>query len=644
MDSQPNQPFSMNSFVLELLPKRLPGKVTKKWGPLMIEPLISTLPLDDGTYAGIFFAPHGGAEENDYVLFRWEKVGKRGFDFSKNKPGDPTALEVEVVPESRANEIAEEIRRLISEELRENLKKERINIKTRENKIDELVQQQVQARLVEVEQRDYELNQRDYELDQREHHIDDTLRQHQEAINRDRADIEAQAVSIRREQTEFSQQLRAIAPYQQAIPDIIPTEATGPTAHSPLPQNLARRWQDSLSNNGLVLPEALSISYLISLLSAFYAGSLVLLNGPVGVGKTSIVKESANITNGQAKIIPVRPAWLDPTDLLGYFDPIKEVFRPSSFLNALNDAKTEPDKLCLVCLDELNLARIENYGADLLSSLEYSSPSAALSQTQPEQQGLLLYSESIEQDLWQQARSLHEEIDKIAEDSQRLHRIDTMLRNYPANFQLSANTTILGTLNSDETTYDLSPKIIDRSYVVTYPAADLTSQLPTQSPALTQTLNLSTAALIEAIQEKLKPKSNLEAAYEEYQVVPILEGVDRGWQSMAKWIPLLAGLCIPLGYRTKRDFRTLYAVCEVLGLSHQDCLGHFLFLKVFPRVSFLKNADTQSRFSQCLETMRNDFKVMETELEHYDPGEILAQLEKQVGDRSRQYVRYWVRV
>ena len=150
MDSQQNKHSSQDSFVLTLLPQRLPGKVTRKLGyPLLIKPLVNALPLDDGTYADKFFAPGGDANEDDYVLFQWKNLGKRGFDAKRNEPGDPTASDIEVISEARANEVAAEIRRIISSELRENLQKERVEIKNRENSIDDLVNQQVQARLVQ---------------------------------------------------------------------------------------------------------------------------------------------------------------------------------------------------------------------------------------------------------------------------------------------------------------------------------------------------------------------------------------------------------------------------------------------------------------------------------------------------------------
>ena len=639
MNPQPDQPFSEELFILTLLPQKLPGKVARKLGyPLIISPLVNALPIEDGTYVNQFFAPGGEASENDYVLFQWKNIGRRGFNAARNEPGDPTASDIEVVTEDAANSLAEEIRQTISSGLREKLKKQLAEIKIKEGEIDDLVSEQVKERLTEIERKDCE-------LEQRKREIEEDQQQQEETIAHRNAKIEADAEFVRHAQEKLEQTLQYIEPYRQAIPDIFSPTVVSSTERAPVPQNLASRWKDALRNNGLVLPEAIATSYLIALLSAFYSGSLVLLNGPVGVGKTSIVKESAKILNGKNKVIPVRPAWLDPADLLGYFDPIKEVFRPSSFLNALKDAKAYSENLYLICLDELNLARIENYGADLLSSLEYSSPSYAASKTQQEQQGLLLYSESIEKDLWREARMLSEKSGRNEKESQRLQQIDALLRNYPANFRIASNTAILGTLNSDETTYDLSPKIIDRAYVVTYPVADLALQIASQSPALTQTLNVSTSALIDSIQDRLKLSLQTELpSAQQSPPMAISENMVSGWQNIMQWNNFLSGLCIPLGHRTRRDFRTVYAVCSLLGLSHQDCIGHFLFLKLLPRISFLKSPDTQTNFSQLLERIKRDFRELGTELEKYDPGDVLSQLEKQAGDSRRQYVRYWVRL
>jgi len=47
-----------------------------------------------------------------------------------------------------------------------------------------------------------------------------------------------------------------------------------------------------------------------------------------------------------------------------------------------------------------------------------------------------------------------------------LRRLANMLKNYPAKFKIPPNVKFFGTLNQDETTLDISPKVLDRSYVI----------------------------------------------------------------------------------------------------------------------------------------------------------------------------------
>ena len=159
----------------------------------------------------------------------------------------------------------------------------------------------------------------------------------------------------------------------------------------------AERWMEMLESKHQILPESIAIGYLVSTITALCSGSMVLLNGTVGVGKSSIVSKSAELLGGNSEIIPIRPSWLDPSDLLGFFDPLSETFRPSSFTTALKTAAKYPDRPFFICLDELNLAKIENYGADLLSTLEYSKNQA---EAEGKKRNLSLYSQDIERHLW----------------------------------------------------------------------------------------------------------------------------------------------------------------------------------------------------------------------------------------------------
>ncbi len=116
------------------------------------------------------------------------------------------------------------------------------------------------------------------------------------------------------------------------------------------------------------------IIYKESLLKSFYAllktHDLIILAGDSGSGKTNLIKSFAEAIGGKAIIVPVKPNWTSAEDLLGYYNPIEQRFLATDFLEALFEAKQHPDIPYFICLDEMNLARVEYYFADFLSLLE----------------------------------------------------------------------------------------------------------------------------------------------------------------------------------------------------------------------------------------------------------------------------------
>ncbi|WP_162596048.1 AAA family ATPase, partial [Bacillus sp. CGMCC 1.16541] len=97
------------------------------------------------------------------------------------------------------------------------------------------------------------------------------------------------------------------------------------------------------------------------LLLALMTEQMIILSGPSGTGKTTIVKQLASIINAKYEIIPVQPSWTDKQDLLGFYNPIRKLYVPSAFLDCLIEAKQNEDQLYFICLDEMNLAQIEYY-------------------------------------------------------------------------------------------------------------------------------------------------------------------------------------------------------------------------------------------------------------------------------------------
>jgi hypothetical protein len=358
------------------------------------------------------------------------------------------------------------------------------------------------------------------------------------------------------------------------------------------------------------------------MLSGFYSGGIVLLNGSVGVGKTSIVKHSVKLIGGSCAIIPVRPAWIEPADLLGFFDPIHEIFRPTPFLTALKNAENK-DNLHLICLDELNLAKIENYASDLLSKLEYSrEPNAS------NEHSLQLFSEDIGKELLDEARHLHEQEAPDSKQRVRLKRLQMFLQKWRSHQPVPQNMILLGTLNSDETTYDLSPKVIDRSYTITYPIADF-NQLPKQvtNQLATQINSISSSKLRQVLHDGYKKNWDL-----------VINGKSQDWVKIQQWqkdyFAEASALGTPLGYRTMKDYAVFCAIADWLELNQKEAFGHFLFTKILPRITFFKDNQTNSLFQEWLKELKQNYKT-------YDPANILDRLERQLNDERRQIVRYW---
>ena len=237
---------------------------------------------------------------------------------------------------------------------------------------------------------------------------------------------------------------------------------------------IREQWVKAIESAGLRLPEDICLSFLVSTLTACLSGSLVLLSGPVGTGKTSTIRTAAQLLDGGVEVVPVRPGWLDSSDLLGFYDPLRNIYSPSPFVNGLIEAKNYSDRLFFLALDELNLARIEDYGADLLSVLEYSKGDGEGKRTD----GLKLYAQDLQTRLrneltllcTEQAELQKEGRNLSVEKRLRLEELAGLLKTYPGTLGIPENLVLLGTLNADETTYDLSPKVIDRSYVIQFPA------------------------------------------------------------------------------------------------------------------------------------------------------------------------------
>lgn len=129
-----------------------------------------------------------------------------------------------------------------------------------------------------------------------------------------------------------------------------------------------------------------------AILAAIRAKPFILLAGMSGTGKTRIVRQLARgccptdsdlakdpDSPGNYKCIPVRPNWHDSTELMGYVTRLTENNRPkyvlTPFVKFLVKAWLHKDVPFFLCLDEMNLAPVEQYFSEYLSKIETRRPS-----------------------------------------------------------------------------------------------------------------------------------------------------------------------------------------------------------------------------------------------------------------------------
>lgn len=175
-------------------------------------------------------------------------------------------------------------------------------------------------------------------------------------------------------------------------------------------------------------------------MSALRTRQMIVLWGNPGSGKTSLPMAVADAIGAECTLIHVQSNWMDKQDLLGYYNPLDQIYYPTPFLEAIVQAKNEPNRLHMIVLDEMNLSHVEYYFSEMLNYLTWD-----------DNQGdfyIDLYSRS------------------IAVSEKELELMGEKRRNrysFPPRFYIPNNIRIIGTLNDDETTKNLSPKVIDRS-------------------------------------------------------------------------------------------------------------------------------------------------------------------------------------
>jgi MrcB-like, N-terminal domain/AAA domain (dynein-related subfamily) len=290
-------------------------------------------------------------------------------------------------------------------------------------------------------------------------------------------------------------------------------------------------------------------------ITAIRTKPFVILAGITGTGKSKLPKLVAEATGGESKLVPVRPDWTDSADVLGYKD-LEGNFQPGPVLELASDASANPDQFYTCIVDEMNLARVEQYFAEVLSRLEDRQPDKKGETRSGYSTGPLIG----------QVRKADAEWGEVV---------------------IPANLAIVGTVNMDESTHGFSRKVLDRAFTIELSEVHLAHWNP--NGAWTPNFSTWPVTSWHPINIRL---SELENPSTEQ-----LTEINRAINALAAVNNLLAPSQLQVGYRTRDEVAFYLLHAQQISDAFVDRDGNAvdpldlaLQMKILPRIAGSSNA------------------------------------------------------
>ena len=193
--------------------------------------------------------------------------------------------------------------------------------------------------------------------------------------------------------------------------------------------------------------------------AAMGTARIIILQGISGTGKTSLPYAFGKFVDLDTSVVSVQPSWRERTELYGYFNEFTKKYTETDFLRAVYEANYYEDPH-IVILDEMNIARVEYYFAEMLSILE---------------------------------------IPRL--DEQRIDMVTATWDNDPClinngTIPISGNLWFVGTINNDDSTFAVADKVYDRAVPI-----DLNSRADAFECEPTEPVHISTKHLLALFNE-----------------------------------------------------------------------------------------------------------------------------------------------
>ena len=293
-------------------------------------------------------------------------------------------------------------------------------------------------------------------------------------------------------------------------------------------------------------------------ISGLSATKLVILQGISGTGKTSLAYAWGKFIKNDAIIASVQPSWRDRTELFGYFNEFTKKFNETEVLKGLYLAGYTDDVYVTV-LDEMNIARVEYYFAEMLSILEMPS-----------------------RDEW-----IIELVPSVWDNDPK------MLKG--GKLQIPGNMWYIGTINNDDSTFAVTDKVYDRAMPI-----DINDKGQVFEPIDTDSMNINSSYL-EGLFADAKAK------------YPLTSEMEKKINDMDDYV--IKHFRIAFGNRIVKQMKDFVATYVACGGTEVDGVDYYIARKILrkfeqlnlayirdeidPFIDFLDKSFGKEHFNEC---------------------------------------------
>ena len=386
-------------------------------------------------------------------------------------------------------------------------------------------------------------------------------------------------------------------------------------------------------NNQVTIPNS-DNSNCQSYLTAIRTKPFILLAGISGTGKSRIVRKLAQATDdidvfvndedrwkcsrpANFELIQVKPNWHNSMDVVGFQSNIPEPhYEFTPFVDFVVKAWCHKNTPFFLCLDEMNLAPVEEYFAEFLSAIESRSIGEdGEFETDPIIKPFDSFGKEQSGDMMNHFEDMGYDIPSDVE-----HRLRTK------GLTLPKNLIIMGTVNMDETTFSFSRKVLDRAMSIEMNEVDYDGFIEGKTeynvPKLIEQNTLFVNRPISA--------QDVKEGIDSQVVMDYLKGVNE----------ILEGTPFKLGYRAANEAILYVAADKVVGADDLNAaLDDFTLMKILSRIegddSKLVTRDGDKLLDKLNDYFSNVFGTKET-------SKSLAKLDNMIKTLKRDhFVSFW---